>query len=61
MEWNELVRALALVMIIEGLMPFAVPDRWRVFLQQVSQLDARVLRSIGLLSISAGVIILQLT
>ncbi len=29
LDWTELVKALGLVMVIEGLLPFAVPTQWR--------------------------------
>lgn len=60
MDWVELVRALALVMVIEGLIPFAAPERWRMAMLQAIKLDARVLRMIGLLSMACGIIVLQL-
>lgn len=60
-DGNELLRALALVMVIEGLMPFAFPRQWRATLLQVAQIDARILRVIGLGSMLAGLAVLQLT
>lgn len=57
----ELLRALALVMVIEGLMPFAFPMRWRQTMLQASQMDPRVLRLIGLGSVVAGLVVLQIT
>lgn len=60
MDWNELLRALALVMVIEGLMPFVAPARWRQMMLSVMQLDSRHIRIIGLLSMLGGVILLNL-
>lgn len=60
-DGNELLRALALVMVIEGLMPFAFPRHWRAMLQRVQEADTRVLRAIGLGSMLLGVLVLQLT
>lgn len=59
--WSDLARALALVLVIEGLLPFVGPSRLRQTLLQVAQLDDRVLRTIGLISMIAGILILQLT
>lgn len=59
-DWTVLGRALALVMVIEGLMPFAAPSQWRRMLFTIAQMDNRHLRLIGLLSMAAGLAILQL-
>lgn len=59
-DWAELVRALGLVMVIEGLMPFAMPSRWRVMLLTIAQFDSRGLRAIGGCSIAAGLLVLHL-
>ncbi|MGH8462201.1 MAG: DUF2065 domain-containing protein [Stenotrophobium sp.] len=59
MNWQELVRALALVMVIEGLAPFATPVRWRMMLLNIAGLESRTLRVIGLLSMLAGIALLQ--
>jgi uncharacterized protein len=58
-DWNELLRALALVLVIEGVMPFLAPRRWRGFLLQVAALDERTLRVTGFLLIAAGAIALN--
>ncbi len=52
-------RALALVLIIEGLMPFIAPRRWRGVLLQVASLDERSLRLIGFFFIAMGAIALN--
>ena len=56
--WQVLPAAIALVLIIEGLMPFISPDRWRNMLEVVSKMDDRVIRNIGLGSMLLGVAIL---
>jgi uncharacterized protein len=58
--WEDLLRALALVLVIEVLPPFAFPARWREYLLRVSTLDDRQLRSVGLLAMIAGLVMLQL-
>lgn len=60
LDWTELVRALGLVMVIEGLMPFAAPSQWRRMLLTVIQFDGRSLRLIGFLSMAAGLVLLHL-
>lgn len=59
-DWATLGRALALVMVIEGLMPFAMPSTWRRTLFSIAQMENRSLRLIGALSMGAGLIVLQL-
>ena len=61
MEWQDLFRALALVLVIEGLLPFLAPVRLRQTLLQIAQMDERVLRTVGLISMIAGIVILQLS
>lgn len=59
LDWQELLRALALVMVIEGLLPFAAPGHWRRTLFTVAQLENRSMRMIGLASMLAGLAVLQ--
>lgn len=54
------MRALALVMVVEGLMPFLAPERWRRMMLRVSTVDGRSLRVFGAVLIGTGVILLQL-
>jgi hypothetical protein len=60
MEWNDLWAACALYLVLEGLMPFANPGGMKRALAQLSQLDDRVLRVAGLLSMVAGAVLLYL-
>lgn len=50
--------ALALVLVIEGMLPFISPKGWRNAMMQAAQLPDNVLRSLGFVSMMAGVIIL---
>lgn len=60
MAWEDLWRALALVMVIEGLFPFIAPQRWRQAMLQVSQTEPRVLRAIAGGVMITGLFLLQL-
>lgn len=60
MDGSELLRALALVMVIEGMLPFMAPGRWRQMMLSVMQLDSRAIRVIGLLSMLLGLLLLNL-
>ena len=57
---DDLIRAIALLLVFEGIMPFLTPDGWRQAMQQVSQFSDNTLRTIGLVSMLAGAIILFL-
>ncbi len=58
--WQVLPVAVALVFIIEGMIPFVSPGRWRNLLALVDQLDDRVIRNLGLGSMLFGLAILYL-
>lgn len=52
--------ACALVLVIEGLMPFLSPSRWREVFEQVLRLSDGQIRFIGLCSILAGLLMMWL-
>ena len=58
--WQVLPVAIALVFIIEGMLPFISPNRWRAMLPVAEQMDDRMIRNIGLGSMLFGVGILYL-
>jgi hypothetical protein len=58
--WHVLPVAIALVFIIEGMMPFISPNRWRTMLVMVEQMDDRMIRNVGLSSMLLGIAILYL-
>jgi uncharacterized protein YjeT (DUF2065 family) len=58
--WKVLPVALALVLIIEGMLPFISPHRWRNMLAMAEQMEDRVIRNIGLGSMLLGVVLLYL-
>jgi len=57
---NSLWIALALILIIEGVLPFAAPRLWRDTFQRLIGLTDGQLRFIGLLSIGFGLVSLAL-
>jgi len=57
---DTLLSALALVLVIEGLMPLFSPRRWRSVFEQVLALGDGQIRFIGLLSILTGLLLLLL-
>lgn len=52
--------ALALVLVIEGLLPFVSPGTWRRVFEQALRLTDGQLRFLGLLSLGAGLLLLVL-
>ncbi len=58
---EELIRAIALVLVIEGIMPFLSPGGWRQAMLQAARLNDKTLRIIGFGSMLAGVVILYMT
>ncbi len=51
--------ALALMLVIEGFMPFLAPRIWRETFRRVTELTDGQIRFIGLTSMLAGIIILM--
>lgn len=58
--WQVLPVAVALVFIIEGMLPFISPNRWRNLLTMANQMDDRVIRNVGLGSMLFGLVLLYL-
>jgi uncharacterized protein YjeT (DUF2065 family) len=48
--------ALALVLVIEGLLPMIAPQRWREMFRQILQMQDGQIRFFGLLSVLLGLI-----
>jgi hypothetical protein len=59
--WDDLIRAIALVLVIEGMLPFLSPDGWRQAMIQAGRLSDKALRSVGFVSMLIGVLVLYLT
>ena len=60
MDSDTFWTALALVLVIEGLMPFISPGGWRRMFTQIMQMTDGQIRFFGLLSIVAGLLMLWL-
>ena len=58
--WNELWIAVALMLVIEGIVPFLSPDTVRRMIATMTQMDDRSIRMAGLLSMLAGLGLLYL-
>lgn len=55
---NILLLAFALMLVIEGLLPFLAPRVWRETFRRVTELTDGQIRFIGLSSILVGVVLL---
>lgn len=60
MNWADLWAALALVLILEGLLPFISPRGYRNMVQQMATMPEKMLRNVGLGLMLAGVVFLVL-
>ncbi|MCG6943233.1 MAG: DUF2065 domain-containing protein [Thiohalocapsa sp.] len=58
--WHDLLVAVALLFVIEGMLPFLAPGLMRRLLLEVARQDNRSLRLTGLFSMLAGVAFLYL-
>lgn len=57
---NLLLTALALMLIIEGILPFLVPTLWRDTFRKLTELSDGQIRFIGLTSMLAGLLLLYI-
>lgn len=58
--WRDLSTALCLLLVIEGMLPFLAPSRWRHLLGQLASLNDRSVRAVGLLAMLTGAGLLYL-
>jgi len=58
MNWGDLLTALALVMIIEGIIPFISPQGYKNTMQQLTAMPVSTLRGIGFGLMLTGVVFL---
>ena len=56
--WHDLLVAIALMLVIEGVLPFLNPAQMRKLLLQMAELDDKTLRIAGFSSMLAGVVLL---
>lgn len=57
---DSLLAAVALMLVIEGLLPFLLPAAWRDTFRRLIELSDGQLRFIGLASMLAGMLLLYL-
>ncbi|MEK7990300.1 MAG: DUF2065 domain-containing protein [Thiotrichaceae bacterium] len=58
--WSVLLSAIALIFVIEGIMPFLSPATWRRTLVSISEMENGSLRIMGFISMIFGILLLYL-
>ena len=56
--WDLLLGAFALMLVIEGLLPFVSPPKWRGVFERAMNMSDGQIRFIGLSSMLAGIVLL---
>ena len=56
--WDYLTGAFALMLVIEGVLPFLSPPRWRAVFERATRMSDGQIRFIGLVSMLAGLVML---
>lgn len=57
---NDFLAAFALMLVLEGILPFLSPSAFRAVLLQMARMEDRSMRITGLVSMIAGLILLYL-
>ncbi|MEJ6592153.1 MAG: DUF2065 family protein [SAR86 cluster bacterium] len=58
--WHDLGVAVCLVLVIEGVIPFLYPKRWKALVAVLATIDDRAMRLMGLGSMLIGTTLLYL-
>ena len=56
--WDLLVGAFALMLVVEGLLPFISPPKWRSVFERATRMSDGQIRFVGLSSMLAGLAML---
>lgn len=56
--WETFLSAVALMLILEGILPFMSPQTWREAFRKMTEINDSQIRFIGLTSMLAGLILL---
>lgn len=59
-NWSDFLRALALMLVFEGMLPFLNPDGMRRLMQTLYEMDNRSVRTAGFTSMLVGLALLYL-
>jgi uncharacterized protein len=58
--WDTFLMAIALMLVLEGILPFVSPNAWRETFKKLLQLEDGQIRFMGLSAMLVGLIILYL-
>ena len=58
--WHDLGIALCLVLVIEGIVPFLYPGRWKEMVAVIAEIDDKTMRIVGFVSMVTGTGLLYL-
>ncbi|MEX2488380.1 MAG: DUF2065 domain-containing protein [Pseudomonadales bacterium] len=58
--WRDLGVAFCLVLVIEGIIPFLYPRRWKELVIMLAEVDDKTMRLVGLASMLSGTVFLYL-
>jgi hypothetical protein len=58
--WQQILIAFSLVLVLEGIIPFLYPGRWRQLVAQMATMDDKTMRIVGLVSMFCGVGLLMI-
>jgi len=58
MHWQGILTAIALLLVIEGMLPFVGPKAYKQLVAQIARLGDNQLRTFGLTSMIAGLVLL---
>ena len=58
LQWSDLLAAVAILLVLEGLLPFINPGGTSRVFQQMSQMLDRELRVAGFIAMAAGLLLL---
>ena len=57
---HPIIAAVALVLVLEGIMPFLAPQQWKQMLQQISQMSDKNLRIMGAVMMIVGAVLFKM-
>ena len=58
--WHDLGVAISLLLVLEGILPFVQPERWRKMVAVLSETDNNTLRIMGFITMLIGTAMLYL-
>jgi uncharacterized protein len=58
--WRDLGVAISLLLVLEGIMPFLYPARWRKLVESISAVDDNALRLLGMGCMLTGTVLLYI-